>query len=329
MRDYEINSDLKQDSFKGLKFAQYDNGSTIKVNLFEDGQVVDLTDCTVIAKYKREDKEEYNRSANVAGNVITTTLDSTVTAVAGTLKIIFKITYGDKQVSTFMLVANIKENFGEGNSGNIGGNTGGSVDVDLDLSAYQKITDNTLNTTNKTVTGAINEISSQFQTIANELKLVAGENNTIKLMLGTKELSSLTISGGTVEPTPVTYSITNTLSNCSNSNTFTSIEENSSYSASISANEGYRLKTVTVTMGGIDITSDCYSNGTINIASVTGDIVITVETEIVQDTVVGSIDSDNNISLTGLTSGTYTLKYEDASGNVLDSFDTIAEMEVV
>ncbi|MDY2737424.1 hypothetical protein, partial [Intestinibacter sp.] len=59
---------------------------------------------------------------------------------------------------------------------------------------------------------------SQLNNIANELKLVAGENNTIKLMLGTKELSSLTISGGTVEPTPIRYSITNTLSNCANSN---------------------------------------------------------------------------------------------------------------
>lgn len=169
----------------------------------------------------------------------------------------------------------------------------------------------------------------QLKKIANELKLT-GSGNTIKLMLGTKELSSLTISGGTVEPNPITYSITNTLSNCSNNNTATSIEENTSYTATIIPSSNYAIQSITVTMNGEDITSNCVSNNNISISSVTGDIVITASaTEIVQDTIVGSIDTSNNISLTGLANGTYTLKYEDADGNILDSFDTIAEMEVV
>lgn len=48
----------------------------------------------------------------------------------------------------------------------------------------------------------ISDVSSQCKDIAKDLKslkLVAGDNNTIKLMLGNIELSSLTISGGTVE----------------------------------------------------------------------------------------------------------------------------------
>lgn len=107
---------------------------------------------------------------------------------------------------------------------------------------------------NVTSTNVINALGytpanqNDMNNIANELKLI-GSGNTIKLMLGTKELSSLTISNGTVEPTPTTYSITNTLSNCTNSNTATTIEENTSYSANISTNEGYRLKDITVTMG--------------------------------------------------------------------------------
>lgn len=76
-----------------------------------------------------------------------------------------------------------------------------------------------------------------------------------------------------------TYTVTNNLTNATNSNTATSIEENSSYSANISANSGYKLKTVTVTMNGIDITNTAYSSGTITISSVTGNIVITVTTE--------------------------------------------------
>ena len=71
------------------------------------------------------------------------------------------------------------------------------------------------------------------------------------------------------------YTVTNNLSNCTNSNNATTIEENSTYSATITANEGCKLENVTVSMGGTDVTSTVYNNGIINISSVTGDIVIT------------------------------------------------------
>lgn len=123
-------------------------------------------------------------------------------------------------------------------------------------------------------------VKADINNIPNSLKLVSGANNTIKLMFGTRELSSITIDGGTVEPpTPNTYIITNNLSNATNSNNATSITENASYNAVITANSNYRIKTVTVTMGGTDITNTAYSNGRINISSVTGNIVITVTTE--------------------------------------------------
>lgn len=128
----------------------------------------------------------------------------------------------------------------------------------------------------------IEKLDTQFKDIANNFKLVSGNSNTIKLMFGTKELSSITINGGTVEPTPpatTKYTITNNLSHATNSNTTTSVEKNSSYSANITANSNYRIKTVTVTMGGVNITNTAYSNGRINISSVTGNVVITVTTE--------------------------------------------------
>ena len=71
------------------------------------------------------------------------------------------------------------------------------------------------------------------------------------------------------------YTITNNLTDCTNSNTITTIEENGSYSATITANEGYTLDSISVTMGGVDISSTSVSNGVITINSVTGDIVIT------------------------------------------------------
>ena len=73
----------------------------------------------------------------------------------------------------------------------------------------------------------------------------------------------------------VKYTITNNLTNCTTSNSSAIINENSSYTATITANSGYTLSDVNVTMGGADISSTAVSDGVITINSVTGNIVIT------------------------------------------------------
>lgn len=83
------------------------------------------------------------------------------------------------------------------------------------------------------------------------------------------------ITATTVEIEVVTYTITNNLTNVSNSNSVESVNEGSVYSATITPNSGYILGSVAVAMGGTDITSTAVSDGVISIASVTGDIVIT------------------------------------------------------
>ena len=82
--------------------------------------------------------------------------------------------------------------------------------------------------------------------------------------------------GNLVLDTNVYYTVTNTLTNCTNSNSATKAVQGGSYSATISANSGYTLKSVTVTMGGQSV---AVSGGTINIANVTGNIVITAVAE--------------------------------------------------
>lgn len=108
--------------------------------------------------------------------------------------------------------------------------------------------------------------------------------------------------GGGDTPTVKTYTITNNLTHCSNSNTSTSVNENSNYAATITPAEGYTLTdaSVSITMGGVDITSTAYNNGSINIASVTGNIVITItatssssSSEMVTDGLVNYFDFRN------------------------------------
>lgn len=78
-----------------------------------------------------------------------------------------------------------------------------------------------------------------------------------------------------IVPDVKTYTVTNTLTNCSNSNSATTITEGSAYNATITANDGYTLDDVVVTMGGVNISHTFDDLCTINIGTVTGNIVIT------------------------------------------------------
>lgn len=83
------------------------------------------------------------------------------------------------------------------------------------------------------------------------------------------------LSGGD-EPGTKTWSITSVLTNATSSNSATSVADGSSYSATITAEEGYTISSFTVMMGGVDITDTAYADGVITLAAVTGDVIITV-----------------------------------------------------
>lgn len=94
-------------------------------------------------------------------------------------------------------------------------------------------------------------------------------------------------SSAPVDPDPepvVNRSITYNLTNVTSSNTAATVEDGQSYTTTLTIAEGYEFETVVVTMGEEDITSNVYSSGTIEIETVTGNVVITasakeIETE--------------------------------------------------
>lgn len=81
-------------------------------------------------------------------------------------------------------------------------------------------------------------------------------------------------------PGVTTYKVTNNLTNVSTTNAVATIEQGAIYVASLSADDGYEISGVTVTMGGEDVTATYYADGAISIPSVTGDIVITAVAEV-------------------------------------------------
>lgn len=111
----------------------------------------------------------------------------------------------------------------------------------------------------------------------------------------------------------ITYSVTNDLNNATNSNGATIVTEGSAYNATITAKTNYKLASVTVTMGGVDITTTAVNGGRIRIASVTGNIVITATTsedvEFAEFTnlvpTLESVDSTAPFNGTGYLNGAY------------------------
>ena len=138
-----------------------------------------------------------------------------------------------------------------------------------------------------------NNLTDFLTDIANAIRTKKGTQALIDPQNFSSEIASIS-GGGSVDWTtmdalldelqiavgtyPVIYSITNTLSGCTTNNNTTSVETGSSYSATITANNSFTLlgATVSITMGGNDITSTAYSNGTISIASVTGNVVVSI-----------------------------------------------------
>lgn len=75
-------------------------------------------------------------------------------------------------------------------------------------------------------------------------------------------------------PSAISYAVTKTASaNCS-INGGSSVLVGAAYTATVTVDEGYTLSAVTVTMGGVDVTTTAVSGNTITIPSVTGDVVI-------------------------------------------------------
>ena len=121
----------------------------------------------------------------------------------------------------------------------------------------------------------LNAAMTKVKEYTDSLTLGGGSNITGSALRDTYDGEYFIFSGGT---TTISYTITNNLSNAKNSNNISSINEGMSYTSSITADDGYTLDTITVTMAGVDISSTAVSGNTITINSVTGNIVIIVTT---------------------------------------------------
>lgn len=114
---------------------------------------------------------------------------------------------------------------------------------------------------------------------------------TISVTMGGEDITATAYNNGTITIAEVTgaleieisavynlWAIVNDLTGCDTSNDAETITKGSAYTATISATSGYTMTgaTVSITMGGVDITATAYSSGTITISAVTGTVIITI-----------------------------------------------------
>lgn len=115
---------------------------------------------------------------------------------------------------------------------------------------------------------------------------------------------------GTPEIITRNLAVTSNLTGCTNNNSATSVSYGSKYEATISPESGKTMSSITVTMGGTNITSSSVSGNKITIAKVTGIIVITATaiTATVTYTVTNTLThcSNSNSATTVAGGGTYT-----------------------
>ena len=118
---------------------------------------------------------------------------------------------------------------------------------------------------------------------------IAEGNNTITVSYGglTDTFSVIGIDAPVVE----TFTITNSLINVTTDNNATTITSGGSYSATLTPDSNYYIDSVTITMGGINVTDSVYADGVITIPEVTGNVVI----------IANALESDNLIVLSECT----------------------------
>lgn len=161
--------------------------------------------------------------------------------------------------------------------------------------------------------------------------------NSVTVIMGSLDITSTVYNNGFISIPSVTgniiitavasqsgqtvYSITKNITNCSMSNSSVSVNSGASFSSSISANSGYEMNSVAITMGGANITSSAYnsSTGTISIASVTGDVIITASANSVVPTTYTPQVIYSNYTATGNRFSTNNIPINFANGDYVEA----------
>lgn len=164
--------------------------------------------------------------------------------------------------------------------------------------------------------------AKQYQPFTAKVAPVNGKAiGTIKVMMGGVDITDSVFTGTS---DVLRRSVTKNLTECLSSNTRASVIDGQSYVTTLTANSGFAINSVTITMGGVDV-STYYKDGIISIPEVTGDIVITAtavtSAPAYTNQLVNAIDMSGKVI--GKTAMYTNKRYNSSSGNPVDNTGTL------
>ena len=306
--------DLETRGISPLMYAVQGDVNTrkVEISLFSNGTAWEIPDGTVVAVAYRKpdgtgglyDKLPSGESASaVSGNVVTVMLAPQVLTCAGNVvaSVVFYSQDMADTLATFSFQIHVEKNPAAGEQ--ISNNYYTLQNLEQVNAAYNDLLERVLALEHGGGNGLDATSSALLITILRNGVYSTDQSENITA------LENALVSGGGDVPdepdepdVPVvkTYTISNELVNVSSSNAATSVNENASYTATLTAADGYELDTVSVLMGGADVTADVYADGVISIPAVTGNVEIVAsasvaETEAVlpEDGLLGFFDFRN------------------------------------
>lgn len=140
-------------------------------------------------------------------------------------------------------------------------------EIVIDVPSYT-VTNNLTSVSNSNAGTSVEEYQQYVATlIPDSGKLI----DSVRVTMGGTDITNQVFSGTAAT---MLFYVTQNLTNCVSSYSRDVAEASATFTTTLTADTGYAIKTVTITMGGVDV-SQYYSGGTINIPSVTGNIIIT------------------------------------------------------
>lgn len=249
------------------------NSRVIQVQLLNNGKIYVLDDQTTArVSITKPDKEEVLQDCTISNNRVEIVLDANMLAAAGTAMAEIILTGSDGAITSASFDIKI-----------IATVTGKKTESSSDyqsfkeaLAVFDKINERLNEQIDRVVTEYLKEnpVTGGLTSTAKELLITVLR----RALYNSNQSDNITaleaaLQGSSGETT--VYQITNNLTNITTNNASTTAEANTAYTATLTANTGYTIAGVKVTMSGVDITDIAYSNGVITIPSVTGSILIT------------------------------------------------------
>lgn len=120
---------------------------------------------------------------------------------------------------------------------------------------------------------AIKQFMTDFKTLLEELAYVKADHSGAAVLSDAKAVISAIENSGIVLGT---FTVITSMTHCTINNKATTAQQNSAYTATVTEDAGATIDSVTITMGGNDITFTAWNagTGTIYIPAVTGNIII-------------------------------------------------------